>query len=442
MPASLPPRSSHPARPAALAASALLVLTGVFAPPTWAADSRPWVASWETAPSGTFRNGTTPALVNLAFPNAATEGANEQTLRMIIKPDLWSKKMRLRFSNAYGTQPITFGAVKVGVQAFSGNLVAGTNTAVTFNGGQAGVTIPGGEDLYSDEFKLPIVAADPLINGKNLAVSMYVRGTTGPMTFHGTALTESFLGAPGSGDHTGDGDDFAFPYETSSFFFVTGLDVRAAADTRVLVVAGSSSADGSITTPDANDRFLNWMSRRLHAAYGNKVSVVNAGIGGDTAATPGPGETRALPQHLPERFNRDVLTVSGVTDVLFYAGTNDFGDKIPVGESTASLANLVGQLHARGIHAIGSTLISNVGQAGTTQATYDAHNAINDFILHSGTFDSTADFYGATVDPATQILLPQYSTHSDPNGTPDFLHLGRAGAEAEAFTLDVSFFGR
>jgi hypothetical protein len=40
----------------------------------------------------------------------------------------------------------------------------------------------------------------------------------------------------------------------------------------------------------------------------------------------------------------------------------------------------------------------------------------------------------------TKILLPQYATHSDPNGTPDYLHVGRAGAEAEASTLDITFF--
>jgi hypothetical protein len=260
------------------------------------------------------------------------------------------------------------------------------------------------------------------------------------MTIHSTALQESFLGAPNSGDHTADDSDTAYPYETPNWFLVDAVDVLADNDTRVLVVAGSSSADGSITTPGNNDRFLNWMSRRLHAAYGNHVSVVNAGIGGDTAATPGPGQIRALLQHLPERFNRDVLGTSGVSDVLFYAGTNDFGDGIPPAQSIAALQSMVGILHSHNINAIGSTLISNIGQAGTTQATYDAHNMINAYILAPGSFDSTADFYTKTADPVTKILLPQYATHSDPTGTPDFLHLGRAGAEAEADTLDVTFF--
>jgi lysophospholipase L1-like esterase len=147
-----------------------------------------------------------------------------------------------------------------------------------------------------------------------------------------------------------------------------------------------------------------------------------------------------LRQVLPQRFSRDILGVSGITDVIFYIGTNDFGDGVLPAQSIASLQSMVSILRSQGIKAIGSTVISNIGQAGTTQATYAAHIQINNYILSPGAFDSTADLYTATCDPTTKILLPQYATHSDPNGTPDYLHLGRAGAEAEADTLDVNFF--
>lgn len=413
------------------------------------ADERPrpdkkWVATWTTAPQDVFRGSSVPALVNFAFPNPTTDGANNQTLRLIVKPDLWGNTIRLRFSNTWGTQPVTFGRVAVGLQSYSGNVLPDTNTPVTFSG-RPSVTIPVGQEIFSDPVFLRWVdmgenernTVDPVVDGHNLAVSIYVQGTSGPMTYHSTALAESFLSGPNAGDLTGQEDDFNFPYETNHWFFLDAIDVLAPADTRVLVGAGSSSVDGSITTPDNNDRFLNWMSRRLHAAYGDHVSVVNEGIGGDTAGIP---QVLPLRQVLPQRFGRDILGVSGITDVVFYAGTNDFGDGIPPAQSIASLTNMVGILHSRGIKAIGATLVSNIGQAGTTQATYDAHNQINAFILHSGVFDSTADFYTATADPVTKILLPQYATHSDPNGTPDYLHVGRAGAEAEASTLDITFF--
>jgi GDSL-like Lipase/Acylhydrolase family len=415
-----------------------------------------WVASWTTSPQNVFKGvgaTQTAALVNFAFPATTGTQAINQTLRMIVKPDLWGSTLRVRLSNTWGAGPVTFGRVTIGLQSFSGATVAGTIRQVTF-GGQAAVTVAAGSEVFSDAVSVNWARAadgdsgrvNPAIEGRNLAISMYIPGSSGPMTFHSTALQESFLGAPNTGDHTGDDADAAFPYETSSWFFVDAVDVLAPADTRVLVGAGSSSVDGSITTPGNNDRFLNWMSRRLHAAYGQHVSVVNEGIGGDTAAAPTePGQTRPLLQVLPERFSRDILGVSGVTDVLFYAGTNDFGDHIPSSQSIASLKNMVAILHSQGMKAVGSTLITNVGQAGTSAATYTAHNDINQFILAPGNFDSVADFYNATRDPAnadflTTMLQIQYATHSDPTGTPDWLHLGRAGAEAEGETLDVGFF--
>ncbi|HYZ75053.1 MAG TPA: GDSL-type esterase/lipase family protein [Chthoniobacterales bacterium] len=435
---------SSPITITALAAS--ILVSGIYAARAEQQNKRQmkWVATWTTAPQDIFKGSSTPALVNFAFPNPTTDGANNQTLRMIIKPDLWGTTIRLRFSNTWGTQPVILGRVSVGLQSYSGNVLAGTNTPVTFAGG-ASVTIPVGQEIFSDPVSLRWVEmssansdeVDPVVDGHNLAVSIFIQGKSGPLTYHAAALAESFLSAPNAGDLTDEDNDFNLPYETNHFFLLDAVDVLAPVDTRVLVGAGSSSVDGSITTPDNNDRFLNWMSRRLHAAYGNHVSVVNEGIGGDTAAIP---PVLPLRQVLPQRFNRDILGVSGITDVIFYAGTNDFGDGIPPAQSIASLTNMVGILHTHGINAIGATLISNIGQAGTTQATYDAHNQINAFILQSGVFDSTADFYTATADPVTKVLLPQYATHSDPNGTPDFLHVGRAGAEAEANTLDTNFF--
>ena len=433
-----------------------------------AAGGKKWVATWTTAPQNTWKGSNAPALVNFAFPFTAQAGpqAQDQTLRMIVKPDLWGDTMRVRLSNTWGTQAITFGKVAIGLQSFAGATVAGTNTVVTF-GGSTSVTVPAGTEIWSDAVKLTWVSGEgnsqggqngnaqgqsnsvsPVVEGRNLAISMYIPGTSGPMTYHSTALVESFLAAPNTGDHSVDDADAAFPYETSVWFLVDAVDVLAADDTRVLVGAGSSSVDGSITTPGNNDRFLNWMSRRLHAAYGQHVSVVNEGIGGDTAAIPGPGQTRPLLQVLPERFNRDILGVSGVTDVIFYAGTNDFGDGIPAAQSIASLQSMVTILHGHGIRAIGATLISNVGQAGTTEATYVAHNTINAFIRTPGSFDSVADFFLVTADPdnadafGNPILYPQYATHSDPTGTPDFLHVGRAGAQAEGDTLDIGQFAK
>jgi hypothetical protein len=69
------------------AVSVLWVADPAFADERGRSDKK-WVATWTTAPQDVFSGSSAPALVNFAFPNPTTDGANNQTLRMIVKPDL------------------------------------------------------------------------------------------------------------------------------------------------------------------------------------------------------------------------------------------------------------------------------------------------------------------------------------------------------------------
>jgi hypothetical protein len=76
-----------------------------------------WVASWTASPQGPYPAGWPAAQPDLSFalPRGDTEGASNQTFRLMVKPDLWSKTIRLRFSNTFGSRPVTLGAVTVGL---------------------------------------------------------------------------------------------------------------------------------------------------------------------------------------------------------------------------------------------------------------------------------------------------------------------------------------
>lgn len=434
---------------AAAAALTFAVLPGAVAQEI----GRKWVASWTMAPSGTFAGPTSgvPALdLSLALPNARTDGANEQTLRMIVKPDLWGRKMRFKLTNVFGTRPITFGAVRAGLNTYAGNILPGTNTPITFNGGRTTVTVPAGQEVFSDLIKLKFVASpeDPVVQGRNLVVSMYVQGTTGPLTYHNAAFQTSYLSAAGSGDHTADNNDAAYPFSTASSFLVSAVDVRADQNTVVLVGSGSSSTDGYYSTLNGHDRYLDDMARRLHEAYGNQVSVVNEGIGGDVAALPGPGGLQFIQEYQQTRLDRDVINVSGVTHVIFYLGVNDYTISMQTADATiAAYRSIVQRLHDRGIKVIMATITSTVGQAGRGGSAEGLANyaVINRFIRTSGLFDGVADFNAATGNPATgsidqdtASLFPQYAAHSTIDSVPDGLHQGRAGMQAEADTLDLN----
>ena len=70
-------------------------------------------------------------------------GASDQTFRLIVRPDLWGDRWRIRLANTFGTQAVTFDDVYLGIQASAGNMVGGTNRPVAF-GGQPSVTIAAG----------------------------------------------------------------------------------------------------------------------------------------------------------------------------------------------------------------------------------------------------------------------------------------------------------
>ena len=84
----------------------------------------------------------------------------------------------------------------------------------------------------------------------------------------------------------------------------------APADTVVVACFGDSITDGTASTLNGDDRWPDVLSRRLHAKYGARVSVVNAGIGGNqvlgpaaySPKTPFAGGPSAL-----DRLERDVL---------------------------------------------------------------------------------------------------------------------------------------
>ncbi len=372
-----------------------------------------------------------------------------------MKPDLWGKRMRVRFSNVFGTQPVTFSSASLGLQAYSGNVVTGTMTPLRF-GGRDSVTIPVGQEIWSDGVQLSWVknADDPAVEGRNLAISYAIQGNSGPMTFHSGANTTSFITAPNSGDHTQDDDVFAFQYTTTSWFFVNAVDVMAPANTVVICAFGDSITDGTHTTLNTNDRWANVLSQRLHRAYGNRVSVVNEAIGGNRVVNPTPANSTSGPAAV-DRLDRDVLGLSGLTHVIWLEGINDFGGGHTVEAVEAGYRDVVARLHAKGIKVYGGTLTSALGLLNPAVgwnpgflANGDNGHAVdvnrynlNAYIRTSGLFDGVADFDQATYDPTTGNMRAEFVPNSQFTQLPwDYLHPNHAGYTAMGQAVDIRPF--
>src|SRR6516162_3968666 len=163
----------------ALAVAAVVV---AYVPPATHAQTEvgatKWITSWAASVQGPYPVGNASAQPDqrFAFPVPAN-GARNQTFRMMVRPDVWGRQARLRFSNAFGARALTLDGVYVGLALGGPALVKGSNRPVAF-GGKGDVTIAPGASVWSDPVDLAFVR-DPEateIAGRKLAVSFHIAG--------------------------------------------------------------------------------------------------------------------------------------------------------------------------------------------------------------------------------------------------------------------------
>lgn len=431
-----------------------LLLIFLTAPLAWGK----WVTAWTGSVQGPYPSGNPLAQPNLSFVFPTPEiGAKDQSFRMIVRPDIWGSQARLRLSNALGTKPVTFDGVYAGLQMSGASLMPGSNKPVHF-GGKTSVTVAPGDSAWSDPITLPFVkgsAAD--LAGRKLAVSFHVAGESGPMTWHAKSLTSSYLTAPSAGSKGQDENESAFPFATTSWYFLDAVDMTASDDTRLVVAFGDSITDGTASTLNGDDRWPDVLSRRLHARFGNKIAIVNAGIGGNRVVGPKdytPTKPFTGGPSSKMRLERDVLALSGVSTVIWMEGINDLEYANDAGQTEspesieAGYKEGVARIRAKftGVRIIGGTLTSALGSKsnggrGTPEG--DAkRKAINEFIRHTDLFDGVADFDKATLDSRTGELKPEYVPDSTIGGPGDKLHPNRLGYQAMGMAVDLEMIGK
>ena len=412
-----------------------------------AAGQANWVTSWAASVQGPYPVGNPSAQpdLSLVFPSAAT-GARDQSFRLIVKPELWGTKSRFRFSNALGTQPVTFDGVYVGMQWSGSAVMRGTNRAVMFDGKQA-VTVAPGESVWSDAVALPFVKKGHELRGRKLAVSFHVVDTSGPMTWHAKALQSSYVTLPGAGAKGADISESAFPFAVASWYFLDALDMSAPIGAGAIIAFGDSITDGTASTMNGDDRWPDVLARRLDGRW----SVVNAGIGGNQVIGPkdySPQKPFAGGPSALLRLDRDVLSLSGVKAVIWLEGTNDFS-KNGNAEADAVIAGMrqgVQRIRAKlaGVKVIGATLPSALGSTSAAhgfELQDEKRKKLNEFIRHGGVFDGVVDFDRATTDTLTGSMKAEFVPDNTVGGPGDKLHPNRLGYQAMGMSIDLNLFG-
>jgi lysophospholipase L1-like esterase len=430
-----------------------LVMASLFVASPLAAlarDGENWVVSWTGSVQGPYPTGNPSAQPDqkFAFPDPSA-GARDQTFRLMVRPDLWGRHARIRLSNAFGTKAVTFDGVYLGLQWGSAALVRGSNRPVTFSG-KPSVTVAPGGSVWSDPVALPFAQRPDDLAGRRLAVSFHIPGDSGPMSWHAKALTTSYVTAPGAGARGALEDEAAFPTTTASWFFLDAVEMMAPAGAFAIMAFGDSITDGTASTMNGDDRWPDVLSRRLKALYGNRIAVVNGGIGGNQIAGPadyGPDKPFPGGPAAVQRLDRDVLALSGISSLIWLEGINDFSKNgnASVDQVVAAMKDGVARLRAKWpqLRVIGATVTSALGSSSAAHGSpeQDAkRKSLNDFIRTSDTFDGVIDFDKAALDPQSGGLKPDFIPESTTGGPGDKLHPNRTGYLAMGQSIDLDLF--
>ncbi|MBI3715595.1 MAG: SGNH/GDSL hydrolase family protein [Betaproteobacteria bacterium] len=380
-------RSSQYVLPLGLAAL-LTAATCAWGAPPEAKPGVHWVASWGTAVY-------LPELQNLL----PAEQWRDASLRQIVHVSLGGSRLRVRLSNAAGTTPLFIEAAGIAKAEAAGKpgIDGPSARALTF-AGRASVMIPAGAEYYSDPVALEHGAAS------DLAVSLYFKGEPIRQTGHPGSRANSFLL---KGNRV---MDAAWPdaAKVEHWYQLADIEVEAPNSVGAVVAIGDSITDGHGATTDGNDRWPDFLAARLVREQAPGMGLVNTGIGGGRLLRDGLGP------NLVARFDRDVLTRSGVTHAIVLIGVNDLGgqhrngDDIPaaraklVEDLQGAFRQIVARAHAQHVCVIGATLTPYSGSDyyRPNAANEADRQMLNAWIRGSGVFDAVADFDAAIRDPA------------------------------------------
>ena len=267
---------------AAILAAALVATSAPSIAQQQAGGSPRWIGTWSTGLLAALPPpaGAPAAPASPAFPNPPRVA--NQTLRQIVRVTIGGTQVRVALTNRFGTKPLRIGAAHVARRA-EGSTLDGSGAPLTF-GGRPSVTIEAGSLVLSDPVPVQVRALSDVAIDFFLPDDMWAAGS--PATCHASALTTSYLSK--TGNHAGVA---RLPVDSTfqQWLFLARVEVSTSTASGAVVTIGDSITDGTGSTPDANDRWPDFLAERLAAQYRRR------GLPFSTSALPATGCSATTP---------------------------------------------------------------------------------------------------------------------------------------------------
>ncbi len=293
------------------------------------------VGVWSLSPYGPFPLGpkqdvgdmsisTVPQTVS--FPD---NQAVNRSFRMTISPTTGGKAIRVRLSNAFGTKPVRFENISIARgTGLLPTIQSASKIKLTVEGQTFGVVQPG-DVLITD------VAAFDFKAREDLAITFHVAGESGAITWHALSFAPQYISPHNSGDVTDDDIGTSFQQISVATFFISGVDAYEPKLKASIVALGDSITDGLYQV--LNLRWTDFLASDL-VARGEQIGILNQGISGNSI-TSARGDING--PHALIRFDRDVLSQSGVKGLILFEGTNDLGAGVKAEPIIAGYVELI-----------------------------------------------------------------------------------------------------
>lgn len=282
---------------------------------------------------------------------------SDLTQRTYFKNNISGNKIKLKFSNVYSKEDLTLDKVVVGFRRNNDKEIHNL-IDVTYQGKEK-IIIKSGEEFYSDDIYLNILAGDEFV------ISMYVKDKTNIQSACSTWAARSwYTEYIKGGDFTktqnisGEKSEDIFPFvkadvnKSNIVFGISEIKVFTDKNIKTVVLFGDSITHMSY--------YYDALIERIYSKYPNEITFINRGIGGNRVLNDATyidsidGKGKFFGEAGIKRFTNDVLKekpdavfiLEGINDIMHPYQFDHMNEVVTAEDLINAMKTLIDKLHS------------------------------------------------------------------------------------------------